>query len=150
MTNFYPNRETMDPVWKLYRNEQGVIPMAGCCGGDATLAQVAGLAVANTPSPEPVVMDGGKVRVKYVGDERTSIPFDFGGDTVIRLGANPKHRYADVTPAQAAWLRERVPIEVVPQADPPVPPPEPLPIVQATDVLTPDAAQAKALRPRRA
>jgi glycosyl transferase family 2 len=144
MTRFYPNRETMEPVWKDYRNEQGVIPMAGCCGGDATLAQVAGQAVQGALEPEPVSIEGGLVRVKYVGDEKGSIPFDFGGGVLIRLGDNPTRRYADVTPAQAAWLKERLPIEIVPKSDPPMPPPEPLPIALSGD----DAP--KALRPKRA
>ena len=114
--------------------------MAGCCGGDATLAQVAGLAVANAPAP-PAAEIGDKVRVRYVGDSTAAIPFDFGGGVLIRLGATPTHRYADVTPAQAAWLAERVPIQVVPQADPPVMPPAPLPTA-----IRP-AERAQALRP---
>jgi len=149
MTVFNKDHSTMEPVWALYRNEQGVIPMAGCCGGDATLAQVAGLAVEGVAAPPAVAIEGNKVRVKYVGEERNSTPFDFGRGDPIRLGANPTHRYADVTPEQAAWLAERIPIIVVPQADPPVAPPPPLPILRPSDVLTPDGGAA-VLRPRRA
>ncbi len=146
MTRFYPNRETMEPVWKDYRNEQGVIPMSGCCGGDADLAQLAGQAVAGAPAPEPVPMQSGMVRVRYVGEETGDIPFDdprIFGPQPIRLGGNAKHRYADVTPAQAAWLAERVPVQIVPKPDPAMPPPEPLPVA-----LTPEKP-ASALRPKR-
>jgi len=135
----------MAAVRRRYINEQGVIEMAGCCGGDASLAQVAGLGIAGAPSPEPVDV-GGLVRVQYVCEETGSIPFDFG-QQVIRLGNNPTHRYADVTPQMAAWLAERVPIRVVPKLDPAVAPPEPLGVLQAADVLTPDA-DAQALKPK--
>lgn len=149
MTRFYGgDPELMAIVRRRYINAQGVIEMAGCCGGDATLAQIAGQAVANAPAPDPVGVEGGKVRVKYVGEDTSAIPFDFGGGVLIRLGNNPSRRYADVTPAQAAWLAERIPIEIVPKLDPAIPPPAPLPIVQPQDVLTPDAPAA-ALRPRR-
>lgn len=144
MTRFNKDRSTMEPVWKDYRNEQGVIPMAGCCGGDATLAQLAGIGVAGAPAPEPQGVGDGLVRVKYLGDSTGAIPFDFGGGVLIRLGANPTHRYADVTPQQAAWLAERIAVVVVPKADPPVPPPAPLPVA---DVVRP-SAPAQALRPR--
>lgn len=142
MTRFYPNRETMEPVWADYRNEQGVIEMSGCCGGDATMAQLAALGIAGAPAPEPVAIDGGLVRVKYVGDSVGAIPFDFGGGVLIRLGASPKNRYADVTPQQAAWLSERIEIQIVPKADPAVPPPPPLP-----EVVKPTAKPVQALRP---
>lgn len=126
MTRFAPDRSTMEPVWADYRNEQGVIPMASCCGGDATLAQLAGLAVRDAAAPAPLEV-GDLVRVKYVGEERGSIPFDFGpGTPLIQLGNNASHRYANVTRQQAAWLAERLPIEIVPQADAAVPPPAPL------------------------
>lgn len=139
MTRFYPNRETMEPVWKDYRNEQGVIPMASCCGDDAPLVKLAGQAVGNLAEPNPVNVEGGMVRVQYLGEERGSIPFDFG-HRLIRLGNNAKHRYADVTQAEAAWLAERVPLRIVPKQDPAVPPPE---------ALRPDAEPTKALRPKK-
>lgn len=146
MTRFYGgDPELMEKVRRRYVNQEGVIEMAGCCGGDATLAQMAGRAIQGAPAPEAVDIYGGLVRVKYLGDEG-SIPFDFGGGVLIRLGNNASRRYADVTVEQAAWLKERVPIEIVPKTDPAVAPPAPLPIVQATDVLTPDALQG-ALRP---
>lgn len=148
MTRFYGgDPELMAIVRRRYINQEGVIPMAGCCGGDATMAQIATNAVMGAPAPEAVDI-GGLVRVKYVGEEG-SIPFDFGGGRLIRLGNSPTRRYADVTPAEAAWLMERVPVEIVPKTDPPLPPPAPLPIVQPQDVLTPDAPRA-ALKPRRA
>lgn len=147
MQRFYGgDPELMVKVRSRYINEQGVIEMAGCCGGDATAAQLAGLGIQGAPAPEAVPMEGGLVRVRYVGESTGAIPFDFG-HKVIRLGANPTHRYADVTPAEAAWLAERVEIAIVPKTDPPMAPPAPQPILQATDVLTPDAA-TQVLRPR--
>lgn len=150
MTRFNKDRSTMEPVWELYRNSEGVIAMASCCGGDATLAQVAGLAVEGVAAPPAVPIEGNKVRVKYVGEDRNSTPFDFGVGEPIRLGANPTHRYADVTAEQAEWLKARIPIIVVPQQDPPMAPPPPLPILRPSDVLTPDATEARVLRPRAA
>jgi len=143
MTRFNRDRSTMEPVWKDYRNEQGVIEMASCCGGDATLAQIAGLAIEGAPVPPAVPIEGGMVRIKYVGEDKNSTPFDFGVGEPIRLGANATHRYQNVTPAQAAWLAERIPIIVVPQADEPVMPPPPLPVVARAE----DKVQA--LKPAR-
>ena len=139
MTAFYGDRSTMEGVWADYKNEQGVIPMAACCGGDATMAQLAGIAVKDLAEPNPIDVGDDMVRVKYTGEETGSIPFDIGRSPVIRLGNNPTHRYADVTRVQAAWLAERVPIVIVPKTDPPVPPPEPLP---------PAEASVKAIRPK--
>ncbi len=141
MTKFNRDRELMEKVWRLYRNEQGVIPMASCCGGDATLAQLAGLGIQGAPTPEAQGVGDNLVRVKYVGDSTGAIPFDFG-QRVIRLGANPTHRYADVTPQEAAWLAERIEVVVVPKADPPAPPPPPLPVVAKPD------EKMQALRPQ--
>jgi hypothetical protein len=144
MTRFNRDRALMEAVWSLYRNKEGVIPMAACCGGDATLAQLAQLGIAGAPTPEPQGVGDGLVRVKYVGDSVGSIPFDMGaGQPIIRLGANPTHRYADVTPAVAAWLAQRIPVVVVPKADPPSAPPPPLP-----EVVRPEQP-IQALRPRR-
>jgi hypothetical protein len=135
-------------VWKDYRNDKGVIEMAGCCGGDATMAQLAALGLRDAPDPEPINVEGNKVRVKYVGQSVGAIPFDFGnGQLPIRLGASPTHRYADVTPEQAAWLMERIEIQIVPKADPPVPPPPALPVVTKADdnvqALRPEKARAR-------
>lgn len=149
MQRFYGgDPELMVKVRSRYIDKEGIIRMAPCCGGDATAAQLAGLGIQGAPAPEPVDI-GGLVRVKYIGDSVGAIPFDFG-NKVIRLGANPTHRYADVTAAEAAWLAERIEISIVPKADPPTLPPTPLPILQATDVLTPDAVTTQVLRPRRA
>lgn len=142
MTRFNRDRELMEKVWKLYRNEQGVIPMASCCGGDATSAQLAGIGINGVAPPDAQIVGDGMVRVKYIGEDRSSIPFDFG-HKVIYLGANPTHRYADVTPQEAAWLAQRIPIAVVPKADPPSLPPAPLP-----EVVTPEQ-NVQAIRPRR-
>lgn len=145
MTRFYGgDASLMTAVRSRYENTEGVIVMAGCCGGDATLAQVAGRAVADAPAPDPVDVQGGLVRVRYTGDEG-SIPFDLGNGVLIRLGNSASRRYADVTPAQAAWLAERVPILVVPKLDPAIPPPDPLPV--ANDVLTP-SAPVNAIKPK--
>jgi hypothetical protein len=159
MTRFYPNRETMQPVWDDYRNEQGVIPMAGCCGGDANLAQLAGQTANGAPAPDPIDVGEGMVRIEYVGDSFGSIPFDnpsvFGHGNVLRLGLNPRHRYANVTKEQAEWISQRAPIRIVPKSDPPMPPPDPLK-AQAADETAPLAAAVKpeqdsqALRPKRA
>ncbi len=143
MTRFNKDRELMERVWKLYRNEQGVIEMAACCGGDATLAQVAGFVIEGAPAPPAVSVGSNMVRVKYVGSDTNTIPFDFGHGEPIRLGANAMHRYANVTVEQAAWLAERIPVIVVPEADPPVAPPPPLPVV------TKPSEGVQALRPRR-
>lgn len=149
MQRFYGgDPELMVKVRQHYINEQGVIEMAGCCGGDATAAQIAALGIQGVAAPEPVPMGEGLVRVRYTGDSIGAIPFDFGSK-VIRLGANPTHRYADVTPAEAAWLAERIEISIVPKTDPPMSPPAPQPILAATDVLTPDAVlNQQVLRPR--
>lgn len=137
MTRFYGGAvEHMDKVKARYQDERGHIPMASCCGGDAPLAHLAAQAVAGMAEPNPVALEGDMVRVQYMGDERGSIPFDFG-QRLIRLGNNARHRYADVTQAEAAWLAERVPLRIVPQTDPAVPPPEPLVLQQDTPALRP-------------
>lgn len=149
MTRFYGgDPELMRLVRIRYINEQGVIEMASCCGGDATSAQMAAKGIFGATPPEPVAIEGDKVRIQYLGDEG-SIPFDFGGGVLVRLGNSPSRRYADVTPAMAAWIAERAPIRIVPKMDPATPPPAPLPIVQPTDVLTPDALQ-QAIKPKQA
>ena len=147
MTVFNKDRSTMEPVWKLYRNEQGVIEMAACCGGDATLAQFAGLAIEGAPASPAVSVGNNMVRVKYVGEDKNSTPFDFGRGEPIRLGANAMHRYANVSVEQAAWLAARIPIIIVPEADPAAPPPPPLPVV-VRPAETQDIASVQALRPR--
>ena len=147
MTRFYGGDSAhMTRVLDRYQNEQGGITMAGCCGGDVRLAAMAAQAVQDTPAPTPVDV-GGRVRIKYLGNE-DSLPFDLGNNRLIRLGKHASRRYADVTADEAAWLRERTDIVVVSQIDPAAPPPGPLPIVQASDVLTSDAV--KVVRPKRA
>ena len=150
MTQFYGGApEHMEKVWALYRNKEGQIPMASCCGGDAPLAQLAGDAVRGTIEPNAQAMEGGKVRVQFLGEEKGAITWQFSRDRSITLGNNVMNRYADVTPDEAAWLAERAPIRVVPMFDGPEAPTPLTPIVQQRDVLTPDAVEAKALRPRR-
>lgn len=154
MQRFYGGApEHMEAVWALYRNEQGEIPMASCCGGDGGLAAIAAQAAQGAPFADPAPMSGGKVRVEYIGEDRGAQtwkdPFDPDWGDAVRLGNNALDRYADVTPAQAEWLRSHgVPIRVVPLFDQPQPP-TPAPILQRADVLTPDSP-AQALRPRTA
>lgn len=146
MQRFYGgDAELMHMVRRDYIDKEGVIRMAACCGGDATAAQLSALGIAGAPAPEPVDI-GGLVRVRYMGDSKGTIPFDFG-HKVIRLAATPIHRYADVTVQEAAWLAERIEISIVPKIDPAMPPPAPLAVLQPTDVLTPDNA-SKVLRPK--
>jgi hypothetical protein len=152
MQQFYGGApEHMERVWALYRNTQGDIPMASCCGGDAGLAALAQQAVQGAPQASARAMGEGKIRIEYIGKERGSQywknPFDPSWGEPIPLGDNGMARYANVTVEQAAWLAERVPIRVVPNFDNPDAP-EPLaPILQEQHVLTPDAT-TKALRPR--
>jgi hypothetical protein len=123
--------------------------MTSCCGGDANLADEALRAVMGAPLAPAAAMDGGKVRVEYIGTDRGAQTWEYPFGSTIRLGNNTIDRYRDVTPAQAEWLREHgIPIRVVPVFDGPDAPTEPLPILQPTDVLTPDAVNTKVLRPR--
>jgi hypothetical protein len=149
MTRFYGGApELMEQVLVRYRNKGGVIPMASCCGGDADLAQIAANAALGAPMPPAAEMDGGKVRVEYIGDDKGAQTWEYPFGSTIRLGNNTIDRYRDITPEQAQWLKEmNIPIRVVPIFDGPEPP-SPLPILKPTDVLTPDTAKA-ALRPKR-
>lgn len=94
-------------------------------------------------------MADNKVRVEYLGPEKGSQTWEYPDrSNAIRLGNNNIDRYKDVTHDQAQWLRDHgIPIRVVPVFDNPDAP-APKPILQATDVLTPDSA-SKVLRPRR-
>jgi len=150
MTRFYGGDPAlMEQVLIRYRNAEGRIPMASCCGGDADLAGLAADAAAHAPFPEAAAMEGGKVRVEYLGDDRGSQTFDYPDrHNAIRLGNNAIDRYKDVTRDQADWLLEHgIPVRVIPVFDGPEPP-SPLPILKPTDVLTPDA-HVKALRSKR-
>jgi hypothetical protein len=150
MQRFYGGAPAlMERVWALYRNQEGRITMASCCGGDAGLAAIAAQAATSVPLSHAAPMAGGLVRVEYIGDDRGSQTWEHPWGTHIRLGNNAIDRYKDVTTEQAEWLREMgIPIRVVPIFDGPEAP-APLPVLQASDVLTPDAAETKALRPRR-
>lgn len=149
MTRFYGGSpELMEQVLVRYRNKEGQIPMTKCCGGDADLARLAADAVRDLAAPHALEVAGDKVRVEYIGEEKGGITWQFGPGRVLGpLGNSTMNRYKDMTREEAAWLAERAPIRIVPIFDGPEPPP-PLPILQQTDVLTPDAAP-KALRPRR-
>lgn len=152
MQRFYGGApEHMEAVWALYRNKEGRIDMASCCGGDGGLAALAQQALAGVSLNEAAPMAGGLVRVEYTGEDRGSQswkdPFDPRWVTPIRLGNNAIDRYKDVEPHQAEWLREHgVPIRIIPLFDGPEAP-EPAPILQEQHVLTVDST-AKALRPR--
>lgn len=147
MTRFYGGAvEHMERVWVRYRNYRGEIPMASCCGGDSTLAALAGTAVSGASSVPAAPMEGDLVRVQFLGDERGTLTWEIRPGRSIRLGNNAMHRYADMTRAEADWLSERAPIRIVPQFDDPDAPKPLEPIVTADDVLT-DTPQA--IRPRR-
>lgn len=148
MQHFFKDTSTMQPIWDLYRNAEGDIPMASCCGGDNALAKIAADAVRNAPEPQALSVGEGKIRVEYVGPSKGSFSYDMPG-VLIQLGNNATHRYADVTRDQYEWLKGMLEddIRVVSEFDKPGPPPEPLPILTAVNVLTPDA-NANAIRPR--
>jgi hypothetical protein len=150
MTRFYGGApELMEQVLVRYRNTEGGISMTSCCGGDANLADEALRAVMGAPLAPAAAMDGGKVRVEYIGTDYGAQTWEYPLGSTIRLGNNTIDRYRDVTPAQAEWLREHgIPIRVVPVFDGPDAPPEPMPILKPTDVLTPDAVSTKVLRPK--
>jgi hypothetical protein len=147
MTRFYGGApELMEKVLVRYRDDTGGIPMAGCCGGDANLAAMAGDALNDAPLPPAAPMGDGKVRVQYVGDERGTQTFEYpNAHHPIRLGNNTMARYADVTLDQAEWLKAHgIPVRVVPLFDAPQAP-TPLPVAET--VLLPTQS-AVALRPR--
>jgi hypothetical protein len=149
MTQFYGGApELMERVLVRYRNSNGEIPMSACCGGDADLVGAAQGASLGAPLPPAAAMEGNKVRVEYLGEEKGSQTWDYPDrHSAIRLGNNAIDRYKDITLDQADWLKEHgIPIRVVPIFDQPDAP-TPLPILQPTDVLTPDAS-SKVIRPR--
>lgn len=150
MTRFYGGApEHMDKVWARYKNDKGDIPMASCCGGDGTLAQIAAQSLFGLPADNAAPMSGGNVRVEFLGEERGTMTWEPYRGRQIRLGNNAIHRYADVTKEEAEWLLSvGVNVRVVPIFDGPETPRPLDPIVQAADVLTPDAVAVKALRPR--
>lgn len=149
MTQFYGGApEHMEKVLIRYRNQEGKIPMASCCGGDNGLAALAQTALAGAPMPDAAPMDGGKVRVEYIGGDKGATTWEHPIGTPIRLGNNAVDRFKDVTTEQAEWLKSvGAPIRVVPIFDGPHAP-TPAPIASVRDVLTPDAVPTKALRPR--
>lgn len=147
MQRFYGgDTALMEAVLVRYRDATGGIPMAGCCGGDATLARLAQGATRTLANGDALPLDGGRVRIEYLGDSRGTIPLEPTPGHVVRLADTPRNRYADVTPAEAAWIAERLPIRIVPIFD--TPQSEPAPLESAAAVLTPDVAETKALRPR--
>ena len=87
------------------------------------------------------------VRIEFLGPERGTVTLEPERGRYIRLGNNAMNRYQDVTPAEAAWVAERLPIRVVPMFDSPDMPAPLEPAAPAADVLTPEAAETKALRP---
>lgn len=149
MTRFYGGApELMERVLVRYRNKEGHVPMASCCGGDAELAVIAQAAALGAPLAQAAPMEGDKARVEYIGDDKGAQTWEHPIGVTIRLGNNAVDRFRDVTPVQAQWLIDMgVPIRVVPVFDDPGAP-APLPILKPTDVLTPESA-AKVLRPKR-
>lgn len=142
MTRFYRGDPAlMEAVLVRYRNAQGEIPMASCCGGDADLARIAGQAVQGAPQPDARAMGDEMIRIEFLGPERGTVTLEPTRGRYIRLGNNAMNRYQDVTPAEAAWVAERLPVRVVPQFDSPDMPP---PLV----ALTPER-DTQAIRPVR-
>lgn len=145
----------VEAVRARYRNPQtGVIEMAPCgsCGGsDPALARYANQAVQNIPAPDALQVEGGMIRVEYLGDQRGTATYEpmWNPGRRIKLGANAMHRTADVTQQEYEWLASLdIPLRVIPIADGPEHPPVGLqPILKRSDVLTPDAAQVQAVRP---
>lgn len=144
MVRFYGgDRALMEAVLVHYRDREEFTHMASCCGGDADLAKLAGLAVLGTQSAAPLHVEGGRVRVEYLGPERGTITWDYAPGHSIRLGNNASHRYADLTKAEADWLAQRAPIRIVPIFDAPDPP-----LALAPLAATPDGPKpVAALRP---
>jgi hypothetical protein len=139
----------METVLSRYRGRKEFQQMASCCGGDPDLARIAADAVRGAPQPDAQEMTGGLVRIEFLGEERGTLTLEPTRGRYIRLGNNAMNRYQDVTPEEAAWVAERMPVRIVPQFDGPEGPAPLAPILQAADVLTPDAAETKALRPKR-
>lgn len=147
MTSFWKDRSTMQPIWDLYQNTEGRIPMASCCGGDGDLARLAGDVVGAAPDAAALSVGSGLVRVEYIGPSRGAFTYDFAPGSAIRLGNNAVDKYADVTEAQYHWLKERLEgdIRLVSPFDAPTAPPAPLAIPEDAPALV-DAAQA--MKPR--
>jgi glycosyl transferase family 2 len=150
MTRFYGGDPVlMERVLSRYRDREEYKQMASCCGGDVDLARIAADAVAVAPQPDAAPMAGDKVRVEFLGEERGTLTWEPERGRLIRLGNNAMNRYQDVTSDEAQWLIEHgAPIRVVPMFDDPAIP-APLPILQGSDVLTPDSVATRAIRPRR-
>lgn len=145
MTTFFRDRSTMQPIYDLYRDSEGRIPMASCCGGAADLARLAGDAVLQAPAPAALAVGSGLLRVEYVGPSRGAFTYDLSPGRQIRLGNNEIDRYADVSEAEYQWLRERLEgdIRLVTLADKATPPPAPLAVLeQDVPALTSSAAVA--------
>lgn len=138
MTTFWRDRATMQPIYDLY----GGMTMASCCGGDADLARLAADAVAGAPEAAPLAVAAGKVRVEYIGPSRGAFTFDLHPGRQIRLGNNAIDRYADVTEAEYAWLRDRLEgdVRLVTPYDAPTAPPAPLPALATPEVPAAPAA----------
>lgn len=144
MTRFYGgDKSLMDIVKARYQNAQGVIEMAGCCGGDAPLAQAAWEAVKGLAPAAARQVEDDMVRIEYLGPEKGSIPFEPTPGRQVRLGNNAMNRFADVTPEEAAWIAQRANVRVVPNFDLPTPPVVPAVVTPDTPAvaLVPDEAE---------
>lgn len=149
MTHFWKDRSTMQPIWDLYRDTEGRIPMASCCGGDADLARLAGDIVGAAPDAAPLRVGTGLVRVEYIGPNRGAFTYDFAPGSAIRLGNNAIDKYADVTEAQYQWLKERLEgdIRLVSPFDAPTAPPAPLAIPEDAPALVADVPAVRPAAP---
>lgn len=147
MTRFYGGApEHMEKVWIRYKNAQGEIPMASCCGGDGTLAALAAQAVRGLTGSPAAEMENNMIRVQYIGEDKGTVTWEYAPGRAIRLGDNSMFRYADLTQEEYDWLSERAPIRAVPRFDEPTAPDPLQPIVTPDDVLTDDTG---AIKPRR-
>lgn len=131
MTAFFKDRSTMQPIYTLYQDSEGRIPMASCCGGAPDLARLAAGALAQAPAPAALSVGSGLLRVEYIGPSRGAFTYDLSPSRQIRLGNNEIDRYADVTEDEYAWLRQLLEgdIRLVTLMDAPGAPPEPLAVL---------------------
>lgn len=148
MQRFYSGDPAlMHAVLNRYRNERGEIPMAGCCGGDAALQQVArSIADQGRGDTDPLDVGSGMVRIEYSGPERGSFSLTPPGYGEVRLGNNAIDKYKNVPQNVADWLLARFEpsdLRVVPNFDAPGPAPEPLPVA---DVVA-EGTEAESVAP---
>lgn len=155
MQRFYSGDPAlMHTVLNRFRNKEGVIEMAGCCGGDPALQTVA-QAIVNGARGDisPLQVGDGQVRIEFTGPERGSVGYMVPGYGEVRLGNNAIDKFKNVPEGVAAWLLDRIDpssLRVVPNFDAPGPAPDPLPVAElvgegtdAESVAPPAPARSK-------